>query len=54
MKIPSIYAQDDGRENGNGEVSYDNWDIDIQEQTLDKEDTQEKYVEQEDVPGNLT
>ena len=48
MKLPSIYAQGDGGENGEGEVSYDNWDIDIQEQSLDKEDTQDN------VPGELT
>jgi hypothetical protein len=54
IKIPSIYAQDDGGENGNGEVSYDNGGSDIQEQSLDKEDTQEKDVGQEDVPGELT
>jgi hypothetical protein len=54
IKIPLIYAQDDGGENGNGEVSYDNLGIDIQKQSLDKEDTQDKYVGQEDVPGELT
>ena len=54
IKIPLIYAQDDGGGNGNGEVSYDNGGSDIQEQSLDKVNTQEKYVGQEDIPGELT
>ena len=54
IKIPSIYAQDDGGGNGNGEVSYDNVGIDIQEHSRDKEDNQEKDVGQEDVPEELT
>jgi hypothetical protein len=54
MKISSVYAQDDGGGKGNCEVSYDNGGSDMQEQSLDKEDTQEKYVGQEDIPGEIT
>ena len=59
MKIPSIYAQDDGGvngnggEDGNGEVSNDNWDSDIEEQSLDKGDTQDEGVGQEYNPERL-
>jgi hypothetical protein len=65
MKIPSIYAQDDDggkavNGNGysdsgdsNGEVSDDNGDSDVEEPSLDKEDSQEKDVGQEDAPEEL-
>ena len=66
MKIPSIYAQDDDggkavNGNGysdsgdsNGDVSDDNGDSDVEEPSLDKEDSQEKDVGQEDAPEELT
>ena len=54
IKIPLIYAQDYGGGNGNGEVSYDNGDSDVEEPSLDKEDSQEKDVGQEDAPEELT
>ena len=54
MKIPLIYAQDYGGGNGNGEGSYDNGDSDVEEPSLDKEDSQEKDVGQEDAPEELT
>jgi hypothetical protein len=66
MKIPSIYAQDDdggktvngnGYSNSgdsNGEVSDDNGDSDVEEPSLDNEDSQEKDVGQEDAPEELT
>ena len=53
-QIPSIYAQDDDGWTGNGEVSYDNGDSGVEEQSLDKEDTQDEDVRQEDVPEELT
>ena len=52
MKIPSIYAHDDGG-NCNGEVSDDNGDSDVEELSLDKEETQDEDVGQ-DVPEELT
>ena len=54
MKIPLIYAQDYDGGNGNGEASYDNGDSDVEEPSLDKEDSQEKDVGQEDAPEELT
>jgi hypothetical protein len=60
MKIPSIYAQDDGSVNGNGGgdgdggVFDDNGGRDVEELGLDKENIPDEDIGQEDDPEQLT
>jgi hypothetical protein len=60
MKIPSIYAQDDGGVNGNGGgdgdggVFDDNGGRDVEELGLDKENIPDEDIGQEDDPEQLT